>query len=106
MLSYSQAEPGRGLTQPSPRLLAEPCILSVELCGKRQPGSEGEQRKRRRRKKDENGDEEDEGDEDDEEVKERMGELGLKADAAAGEAEVSINLVQKHRERTGRLSSL
>ena len=85
------------------------CILSVELCGKRQPGSEGEQRRRRRRKKDENGDEEEggegEGDEDDEEVKERMGELGLKADAA-GEAEVSINLVQKHRERTGRLSSL
>ena len=24
MLSYSQAEPGRELTQPSPRLLAEP----------------------------------------------------------------------------------
>ena len=24
-LSYSQAEPGRELTQPSPRLLAEPC---------------------------------------------------------------------------------
>ena len=28
LLSYSQAEPGRELTQPSPRLLAEPCILS------------------------------------------------------------------------------
>ena len=27
MLSYSQAEPGRELTQPSPRLLAEPCSL-------------------------------------------------------------------------------
>ena len=26
LLSYSQAEPGRKLTQPSPRLLAEPCI--------------------------------------------------------------------------------
>ena len=25
LLSYSQAEPGRELTQPSPRLLAEPC---------------------------------------------------------------------------------
>ena len=25
LLSYSQAEPGRKLTQPSPRLLAEPC---------------------------------------------------------------------------------
>ena len=25
LLSYSQAEPGRALTQPSPRLLAEPC---------------------------------------------------------------------------------
>ena len=25
MLSYSQAEPGRELTQPSPSLLAEPC---------------------------------------------------------------------------------
>ena len=28
LLSYSQAEPGRELTQPKPRLLAEPCILS------------------------------------------------------------------------------
>ena len=79
--------------------LSHACILSVELCGKRQPGSEGE-RKRRRRKKDENGDEGEEdgeegGDEeDDEEVKERMGELGLKGDAA-GEAEVSINLLEK-----------
>ena len=26
LLSYSQAEPGRELTQPSPHLLAEPCI--------------------------------------------------------------------------------
>ena len=25
LLSYSQAEPGRELTQPIPRLLAEPC---------------------------------------------------------------------------------
>ena len=77
--------------------LSHACILSVELCGRRQPGSEGE-RKRRRRKKDENGDEDEEGEEgdeeDDEEVKERMGELGLKGDAA-GEAEVSINLLEK-----------
>ena len=29
LLSYSQAEPGRELTQPSPRLLAEPCILTA-----------------------------------------------------------------------------
>ena len=29
LLSYSQAEPGRELTQPSPRLLAEPCIPSM-----------------------------------------------------------------------------
>ena len=29
-LSYSQAEPGKELTQPSPRLLAEPCII-VEI---------------------------------------------------------------------------
>ena len=28
LLSYSQAEPGRELTQPIPRLLAEPCIAS------------------------------------------------------------------------------
>ena len=28
MLSYSQAEPGRELTQPRKHLLAEPCILS------------------------------------------------------------------------------
>ena len=27
LLSYSQAEPGRELTQPSPRLLAEPCTV-------------------------------------------------------------------------------
>ena len=79
--------------------LSHACILSVELCGKRQPGGEGE-RKRRRRKKDENGDaDEVEGEgggdeEDDEEVKNRMGELGLKGDAA-GEAEVSINLLEK-----------
>ena len=83
------------------------CILSVELCGKRQPGSEGE-RKRRRRKKDENGDDEEEGEEgdeeDDEEVKDRMGELalGLKGDAA-GEAEVSINLLEKN---IGRVQSV
>ena len=31
LLSYSQAEPGRELTQPSPRLLAEPCTLSAVL---------------------------------------------------------------------------
>ena len=29
LLSYSQAEPGRELTQPSPRLLAEPCSALV-----------------------------------------------------------------------------
>ena len=28
LLSYSQAEPGRELIQPSPRLLAEPCIVN------------------------------------------------------------------------------
>ena len=33
LLSYSQAEPGRKITQPSPRLLAEPCmLLSDDLC--------------------------------------------------------------------------
>ena len=30
LLSYSQAEPGRELTQPSPRLLAEPCITNCQ----------------------------------------------------------------------------
>ena len=30
LLSYSQAEPGRELTQPSPRLLAEPCTLRCQ----------------------------------------------------------------------------
>merc|ERR1712037_788083 len=59
----------------------------VELCGKRLPGNEGE-RKRRRRKKDENGDGEEDGEDDDEEDEEdevegKMGELGLKVDAAA-----------------------
>ena len=29
LLSYSQAEPGRELTQPSPRLLAEPCRWGI-----------------------------------------------------------------------------
>ena len=29
LLSYSQAEPGRKLTQPSPRLLAEPCSSGI-----------------------------------------------------------------------------
>ena len=29
LLSYSQAEPGRELTQPSPRLLAEPCTSGM-----------------------------------------------------------------------------
>ena len=32
LLSYSQAEPGRELTQPSPRLLAEPCTLNAQKC--------------------------------------------------------------------------
>ena len=31
LLSYSQAEPGRELTQPSPRLLAEPCSMDSIL---------------------------------------------------------------------------
>ena len=65
----------------------------MELCGKRLPGNEGE-RKRRRRKKDENDDGGDEGDgedddEEEDEVEGRMGELGLKGDAAA---EVSIGV--------------
>ena len=29
LLSYSQAEPGRELTQPSPSLLAEPCTVPL-----------------------------------------------------------------------------
>ena len=29
LISYSQAEPGRELTQPSPRLLAKPCMFGV-----------------------------------------------------------------------------
>ena len=70
---------------------------SVELCGKRLPGNEGE-RKRRRRKRDENGDGEEDGEDDDQddedEVEGKMGELGLKGDAAA---EVSINLAKKHK---------
>ena len=32
MLSYSQAEPGRELTQPSPHLLAELCTWAENLC--------------------------------------------------------------------------
>ena len=37
LLSYSQAEPGRELTQPSPRLLAEPCSLfSDSVCERRE----------------------------------------------------------------------
>ena len=31
LLSYSQAEPGRELTQPSPRFLAEPCTFSSDI---------------------------------------------------------------------------
>ena len=41
LLSYSQAEPGRELTQPSPRLLAEPCTeigKKAWLFAKLQPG--------------------------------------------------------------------
>ena len=30
LLSYSQAEPGRELTKPSPRLLAEPCNVATK----------------------------------------------------------------------------
>ena len=33
LLSYSQAEPGRELTQPSPRLLAEPCKACRNVYG-------------------------------------------------------------------------
>ena len=31
LLSYSQAEPGRELMQPSPRLLAEPCRFPIDM---------------------------------------------------------------------------
>ena len=37
LLSYSQAEPGRELTQPSPRLLAEPCTLTSYVDAPFQP---------------------------------------------------------------------
>ena len=33
LLSYSQAEPGRELTQPSPHLLAEPCTMTKVIQG-------------------------------------------------------------------------
>ena len=37
LLSYSQAEPGRELTQPSPCLLAEPCMTSALRVGQNDP---------------------------------------------------------------------